>query len=108
MPKSDAVGIMHRPAAIDREAVAIDPDHVDIARPPRDSLTQDAGALVDHREQQAFDHRILAERAARNAALRRRIDDQPLDLRIRFWRARARLIEIKPATGLLAVAAAFA
>src|SRR5260370_7847120 len=33
VPKPYAVGIMHRPAAIDREAVPLHPDHLHIARP---------------------------------------------------------------------------
>src|SRR6266404_2742825 len=108
IPKPDAVGVMHRPAAIDREAVAVDPDHVDIAGALCDALVQNTGALIDHREQQTFDHRVLAECAARDAALRRGIDDQLLDLGIRFRGARAWLIKIEAARGLLAVAAALA
>src|SRR5258708_5829706 len=108
VPKPYAVGVMHGPAAIDREAVAVDPDHVDIAGALCDALLQDAGALVDHREQQTLDHRVLAERAACNAALRRGVDDQLLDLRIGFGRARAWLVKVEAARGLLAVATALA
>src|SRR5260370_32974713 len=108
IPKPYAVGVMHRPAAIDREAVAVDPDHVDIAGALGDALAQNAGALIDHWEQQTFDHRVLAECAARNAALPRGVDDQRLDLGIRFRGARAWLIKIVAARGLLAVAAALA
>src|SRR5215813_8417749 len=70
--KPHAVGVMHRSAAVDRKAVAVDPDHVDIAGPLRDPLSQYARALIDHREQQTFDDLVLAEDAACDAALRRR------------------------------------
>ena len=93
---------------MDREAVAIDPDHVDVAGPLRDTLAENARAFVDHREQQAFDDLVLADGAACDAALRRRVDDQPLDLGIGLRRARARLVEIESAPGLLAEAAALA
>src|SRR5262249_14071498 len=98
---------MHRSAAMDREAVAVDPDHVDIAGPLRDPLPQDARALIDHREQQTFDDLVLAEDAACDAALRRRIGDQLLHLRIGFRGARAGLIKVETARRLLAVAATF-
>src|SRR5581483_5259571 len=39
--ETDAVGPEHRAAAIDRPAVAVEPDHVDVARPRRDALVED-------------------------------------------------------------------
>src|SRR5262245_25068852 len=43
------IGPEHRAAAVDGPAVAVDPDHVDVARANRDLLLQDLGALVDRR-----------------------------------------------------------
>src|SRR5262249_59056446 len=44
--KPDGVRIVHRSATPDRKAVAVDPDHVDIARVQRDPLLEDARAFV--------------------------------------------------------------
>src|SRR5204863_10147805 len=43
------VGVVHRPAAEEREAVAGEVDHVDVARPHRDALVDDLRALGDER-----------------------------------------------------------
>ena len=47
--EADAVGVVHRAAAIDRPAVAVDPHHIDVACPLRLALFQDQRAFVDHR-----------------------------------------------------------
>src|SRR5258707_11527539 len=49
MLEANLVGIEHRAAAIDRPAIAIEPDHVDVARTRRDAFFEDARTLVDHR-----------------------------------------------------------
>src|SRR6266850_4146424 len=59
----DLVGIEHRAAAIDRPAVAIEPDHVDVARTRRDALFEDARALVDHRVHHALQNFVVADDA---------------------------------------------
>src|SRR5579859_422749 len=46
--QSHRIGPVHRAAAVDRPAVAVEPDHVDVARTRRDAFIKDAGALVDH------------------------------------------------------------
>ena len=48
--RPDLVGVEHRAAAPDRPAVAVDPDHVDVAGAGGDTLVEDARALVDHRD----------------------------------------------------------
>src|SRR5262245_10008791 len=40
--EAHAVGVVHRPTAVDWPAIAIDPDHVDVAWPGCDPLLQDA------------------------------------------------------------------
>src|SRR5829696_1607054 len=43
----DLVGIEHRSAAPDRPAIAVDPDHVDVARPVGDALNEGASILEE-------------------------------------------------------------
>src|SRR3569832_802103 len=44
----------HRPAAIDRPAVAVDPDDIDVRGAKRDAFLQDLRPLVDHRIEAAL------------------------------------------------------
>src|SRR5215470_6781490 len=44
---ADGVRVIHRPAAPAREAEAVEPHHVDVARAQRDAFVEDLGALVD-------------------------------------------------------------
>src|SRR5262249_60389431 len=98
--KPDGVRIVHRSATPDRKAVAVDPDHVDIARVQRDPLLEDARAFVDHRVDQPLDDLLPADRAPLDTEPRARTDDQRLDLRIRPRRARSGLVEIESFAGL--------
>src|SRR5262245_41464898 len=59
----DLVGVEHRAAAIDRPAITIEPDHVDIARTRRDVLFEDARTLVDHRVHHALEDLVVADDA---------------------------------------------
>src|SRR5262249_51762437 len=106
--EAERIGPMHDAAAPSRESVAVDPDHVDVARARRDPLVEHARALVDHGKQEPLDDFLLVARAARDAEPRRRRDDQLLGLRVGLWRARAGLVAIEALAGLLAVAAALA
>src|SRR5262249_30065406 len=106
--EAERVGPMHDAAAPGWESVPVDPDHVDVARPRRDPLVEHARALVDHGKQQPLDDLPLLERTARHTEPGRRLEDELLDLRTGFWRARARLVAIEALAGLLAVAAALA
>src|SRR3954468_15569303 len=100
--KPDLVGVKHRSAAPDRPAIAVDPDHVDVARPVGDALLEDARALVDHREDQALEDLLFVDRAALDAEPVRGVDDDLLDLRIGDRRARAALVTEIAGAGLLA------
>src|SRR5258707_2393362 len=61
--ETDLVGIEHRAAAIDRPAVTIKPDHVDVARPRCNALFEDARPLIDHRVHHAFEDFVVADDA---------------------------------------------
>src|SRR5262245_60445242 len=52
--QSDSVGVEHRPAAVRREAVAGEVDHVDVGSAQRDSFLEDVGAFVDQRVDEAL------------------------------------------------------
>src|SRR3954469_1955500 len=97
------VGPVHRPAAPCGESVAVEPDHIDVARARRDALFENARAFVDHRINQPLDDLVLRNIAALHAHAYRRIDDQLLDFRI--GTRRAPFIQIEPFAGLLAEAA---
>src|SRR4029434_6169859 len=91
-----------------RPAVAIDPDHVDVAGPDRDLLFEDLGALVDHRIEQAGQALVLADLAAGDALLARDLDDDLLHVRIGNRSAVAFLVAEVASAGLLAEAAQLA
>src|SRR6266511_2840597 len=74
------VGPEHRATPVDRPAVAIHPDHVDVARPQGDLLLDDVGALVHHRVEQALEDLLVEDGAARDAELGRDTDDDLLDV----------------------------
>src|SRR5215813_8268031 len=65
--QADAVGVVHRSARPYRPAVAIDPDHVDVARAHGDAFIENARALVDHREDQPLEYLLAVEVAALDA-----------------------------------------
>src|SRR5215469_4665257 len=108
MLEANAVGPEHRAAAIDRPAIAIEPDHVDVARTGRDALLQDARTLVDHRIHHALQDLVVRDLAALAPEPGQRLVDQLLDLRIRQRRARAAFILVVALAGLLAEAPGFA
>src|ERR1700759_974830 len=103
MNETHKVGIMHRPAAPYRPAIAVYPDHVDVARTRGDTLLQNAGALVDHREDHALDDLLLRDRPSVDAEPGRPLENDFFDLRIGNRRARARIIAKISLPGLLAV-----
>ena len=63
------VRIQHGAAAVDREAVAGDVDHVDVAGAGGDALLEDARAFVDQRVHAALDDFLVADLARRDAQL---------------------------------------
>src|SRR5580704_3807712 len=61
--QSDRVGVEHRAAAIDRPAVAVDPDDVDVGGALGFTLFEDFRALVDHRIEAALEDFSVADLA---------------------------------------------
>src|SRR5262249_61043571 len=78
--EADRVGPEHRAASIDRPAVAIDPDDIDVAGANGDLLLEDLGAFVDHRIEQALQDLLVGDRPTRDAHLRGDVDDDLLDV----------------------------
>src|SRR5690606_16191399 len=106
--EADIVGIARRAAAIDRPAIAIDPDHVDIARPRRDAFFKDLRGLVDHRIDAALEDFLIRNGTAGDALLLRDLLDNLLDHRIGDRRPAARLVAVIAGIRLLAEAAKLA
>src|SRR5262249_56727296 len=61
-PQADLVRPAHRAASIDRPAVSVDPDDIDVAGADRELLLEDLGALVHHAVQEATVHLLLSPR----------------------------------------------
>src|SRR5262249_60529241 len=97
----DLVGVEHRAAVPDRPAVAVDPDHVDVAGPCRDALFEDARTLVDHRENQPLDDLRFVDRPARDAVPGRRFGNELLDFGVGPRRARSGLVAVESLAGPL-------
>src|SRR5580692_13081 len=93
---------MHRPAAIGREAVAVEPDHVDVAGAQRQPFLEDFGTLVDQRIKTALENFAVVDRPPRNAELGSRREDQGLDRVIGLRRALALFVAVPAGAGLLA------
>src|SRR6185369_3910078 len=53
--QAHGVGVEHRPAAVGREAVAGEVDHVDVGSAQRDAFLEDVGRLVHQRVDQPLD-----------------------------------------------------
>src|SRR4029077_7177794 len=70
----------------------------------RDAFVEDAGTLVDHREQQALDNVLWLEHMPGPATLEGGPKYDPPPVFIGFGRARARFVEVETAPGLLAEA----
>src|SRR6185437_12097465 len=98
----------HRAAAVDGPAVAIEPDHVDVGRPPGDAFLENACALVDHRIHHALEDLLVADRTPLAAEPGQRLVDQLFDLGVGQRGARAAFIFVVALAGLLAEAAGLA
>src|SRR5262249_21407007 len=61
-------------------AVAVDPDHVHVARPAGDLLLEDLGALIHHWVEQALQDLLVRDEAARDTELGRDLDNDLLDV----------------------------
>src|SRR6185503_298786 len=104
----DLVRPEHRAAAVDRPAVAVHPDHVDVARPDRDLLVEDLGPLVDHRVEKPRQDLVVADLAAGDPHLARHLDDDLLHVRVGDRGAVALLVAEVARAGLLAETAELA
>src|SRR5687767_4276602 len=62
----DRVGVEHRPAAVRREAVTREIDHVDVGGAQRDAFLEDVRGLVDQRVDQPLDDLLVGNRASLN------------------------------------------
>src|SRR5213594_4030584 len=94
----------HRAAPVDRPAVAVDPDHVDVARADRELLLEDLRSLVHHRVEQALEDLLVRDRAALDRLLPGDLEDDLLDVGIGDRRAVAALVAVIAGAGLLAEA----
>src|SRR3954447_1574386 len=74
----DRIGPEHRAAAIDRPAVAIDPDNIDVGSALSDAFLEDLRALVDHRVERPLDDLLVADLATLDALLLREVLDDLL------------------------------
>src|SRR5262245_20425203 len=102
LARPDLVGPKHQPAAIAREAEAVEPHDVDVAGADRLTLLQDLAGFVDRREQQAAQDLLVREWALLEALLGRHLLDDGMRLGIDDRRAVALLVAIPALAGLLA------
>ena len=73
--EADLGPIEHGAAAIDRPAIAIDPDNIDVAGADRFAFFEDLEALIDHRIDAAFQDFIIRDVPAGVLGLLREFDD---------------------------------
>src|SRR5262245_42843178 len=97
--ESFTIGPAHRPAAIDRPAIAVDPNHIDVGGPLGHAFLEDFRALIDHGVERALDDFVIIDLAAGYALLRREILNDLLDDRRR--RGTALVVIIVEAGALL-------
>src|SRR3954468_4095663 len=100
--QADAIGPEHRATAVDRPAVTIEPDHIDIARPRRDAFIEDTSTLVHHRVHHALEDFVVTDGTALLAELLQGLVDHLLDIRIGQRRTRAAFVLVVALAGLLA------
>src|SRR5207302_8027485 len=91
----------HRPAAIGREAVAGEVDHVDVGGAQRDAFLEDVRALVGERVHAALDDFLIADLPRRVAHLFAIGREHLVHLGVRNRFAISRLIAVPAAAGLL-------
>src|SRR6185295_18938938 len=98
------VRIEHGAAPMNREAVAIDVDDVDVRGAEREALLEDPRPLVDEGVDAALEDFLVGDGAALDSPLLRGLGDERLDLGIGLRRAAALLVAIPARAGLLAEA----
>ena len=104
----DLVRVVHRPATVLREAVAIDVHHVDVAGPQGDAVVEQLGADVDERVQASLQDFTLVEFLAFEAELGAGLGDDLGDRGIRLSLAAALGVGVEAGVRLLPEAAEFA
>src|SRR5262249_6091370 len=102
------VGVPHRPAAVGREAVAVDVDDVDVAGAKGEAFLEDACPFVDQRVDDALDDLFRGHGSPNDPRAGTAFFDELLDLRVGGRRATTLGIAIPARAGLLAEPAAFA
>src|SRR5215469_16431085 len=107
MWEAEAVGVVHRSAAPYRPAIAVNPDHVDVARAAGDTLIEDPRPFIDHRQDHALDDLFLADRPPVHAEARGGIEDDFFDLGVCERRARSPFITEVSLPGFLAEMSGF-
>src|SRR4026209_966752 len=102
LARTDRVCPEHQPAAIAREAEAVEPHHVDVAGPDRLAFLEDLAGLVDGGEQQPAQDLLVRESALRETFLGRHLLDDGVSLGSDDGRAVAFLVAVPALAGLLA------
>ncbi|MNP46069.1 hypothetical protein D3C76_1400410 [compost metagenome] len=101
--QAELFGIVHRPAQVGREAVAIDPHQVDIAGAQSDAFVQQLDTLVDQHEQAAVVDLLGIDRPSWNVQLSRQALGQGDHLVV--FLPLAAVVEVETPAGLLAIPA---
>ncbi len=99
--QADAVGVVHRPAAEGREAVAVEVDDVDVAGALGNAFLENLRALVDQREDAALDDVLLVQRLPLDALFPRRGFQHGREVGILLRGAVAGFVAVVAGTGLL-------
>src|SRR6185436_3378857 len=103
--QAHGVGVEHRPAAVGREAVAGQVDHVDVGSAQRDAFLEDVGGLVDERVDQPFDDFLVGNRAGLDLVFSSIFLNYFFNIRIRNRFPVGQVVLVPALAGLLPVAA---
>src|SRR5690349_3817162 len=101
----DGIRVEHRPAAVGREAVAGEVNHVDVRGAQRDAFLEDLRAFVDQRVDEALHDFLVGNRSRLDPLLFPVVSDDPVHFGIGDGFPISRLIEIPALAGLLPEAA---
>src|SRR5207253_10012768 len=99
---ADAVGPVHQPAAIAREAEAVEPHHIDVAGAVGLALFEDLAGLVDRGEQEPAQDLLVAEAALLDPHFGRLLLDDAGEFGVGMRGAVALLVAEPAGSGLLA------
>ena len=99
--QANQIGPEHRAAAITREAVAVDPDDVDVAGPLCQAFVEDLRPFVDQRIHAPLQDLLVGDLAPGDPLCLGDRDDELLDLRVSDRCPAARLVAMPAGAGLL-------